>query len=108
MPPPSHAASRTGAAATSTGPSASCAKAFHRPPKKRSPRMLPVNAAGLALIALAIVLFVLEIKVTSHGVLSVGGAVAMLVGSMMLIDSPLPFMRVSLGVIIPAVLATAL
>jgi len=70
--------------------------------------MLPVNWAGAALIALAIVLFVLEIKVTSHGLLAVGGTVAMLFGSLMLIDSPFPFMRVSLGVIVPSVLFTAL
>ena len=70
--------------------------------------MLPVNAAGLALIALALVLFILEVKVTSHGLLAVGGSIAMLVGSLMLIDSPLPFMRVSLAVIIPSVIATAL
>lgn len=70
--------------------------------------MLPVSSAGLALIALAIGLFVLEIKVTSHGILTVGATVAMLFGSLMLIDSPLPFMRVSLAVIIPSVLATAL
>jgi membrane-bound serine protease (ClpP class) len=70
--------------------------------------MLPVNAAGLALIALALVLFILEVKVTSHGLLAIGGCAAMLIGSMMLIDSPLPFMRVSLGLIIPSVIATAL
>jgi membrane-bound serine protease (ClpP class) len=69
--------------------------------------MLPVSAAGLALIALAIVMFVLEIKVTSHGLLTVGGAIAMLFGSLMLFDSPFPFMRVSLAVIVPSVLATA-
>jgi membrane-bound serine protease (ClpP class) len=71
-------------------------------------QMLPVNWTGLALIAIAIVLFVLEVKITSHGALTIGGVVAMLVGSIMLIDSPLPFMRVSLSVIIPAVLFTAL
>jgi membrane-bound serine protease (ClpP class) len=70
--------------------------------------MLPVNAAGFALIALALGLFVLEVKVTSHGLLAVGGCAAMLIGSMMLINSPLPFMRVSLGLIIPSVIATAL
>jgi membrane-bound serine protease (ClpP class) len=71
-------------------------------------QMLPVNWAGAALIALAVVLFILEIKVTSHGLLTVGGVVAMLFGSMMLIDSPFPFMRVSLAVIIPSVVFTAL
>jgi membrane-bound serine protease (ClpP class) len=70
--------------------------------------MLPVNAAGLALIALALALFILEVKVTSHGLLAVGGCAAMLIGSMMLVDSPLPFMRVSLGLIIPSVIMTAL
>jgi membrane-bound serine protease (ClpP class) len=70
--------------------------------------MLPVNWAGAALIALAMVLFILEIKVASHGLLTIGGAVAMLFGSLMLIDSPFPFMRVSLAVIIPSVLFTAL
>ena len=71
-------------------------------------QMLPVNWTGVALIALAIVLFILEVKVASHGALTIGGIVAMFVGSIMLIDSPLPFMRVSLGVIIPSVLFTAL
>lgn len=71
-------------------------------------QMLPVNWAGAALFALAIVLFILEIKVTSHGLLTIGGVIAMLFGSLMLIDSPFPFMRVSLAVIIPSVIATAL
>lgn len=71
-------------------------------------QMLPINWTGLALIAIAIVLFVLEVKIASHGALAIGGVVAMLIGSIMLIDSPLPFMRVSLSVIIPAVAFTAL
>jgi len=71
-------------------------------------QMLPINWTGLALIAIAIVLFVLEVKIASHGALTIGGVVAMLMGSIMLIDSPLPFMRVSLSVIIPAVAFTAL
>jgi len=70
-------------------------------------QMLPVRMSGLALMALAIVLFVLEVKVPSHGVLSIGAIVSMTIGSIMLIDSPLPFMRVSLGIIIPSVLCTA-
>ncbi len=70
-------------------------------------QMLPVSWTGLSLIVLAIVLFVLEVKVASHGLLTIGGIVAMIIGSIMLIDSPLPFMRVSLAVIIPSVLATA-
>ena len=71
-------------------------------------QLLPVNYAGLGLILLAIVLFALEIKIPSGGALTVGGIIAMTIGSIMLIDSPLPFMRVSLSVIVPAVLFTAL
>jgi membrane-bound serine protease (ClpP class) len=70
-------------------------------------QLLPVNLAGLALILLAVVMFLLEIKVPSGGLLTVGGIASMLIGSIMLIDSPLPFMRVSLSVIVPAVLFTA-
>jgi len=71
-------------------------------------QLLPVNLAGIALIILAIVMFLLEIKIPSGGLLTIGGIVAMLMGSIMLIDSPLPFMRVSISVIIPAVVFTAL
>ena len=70
-------------------------------------QLLPVNLAGLALIVLAIVMFLLEIKIPSGGLLTVGGIASMLIGSIMLIDSPLPFMRVSLSVIVPAVIFTA-
>lgn len=71
-------------------------------------QVLPVNISGLALIILAIILFILEVKIPSGGALTIGGIVSMLIGSMMFIDSPLPFMRVSIGVIIPAVVFTAL
>ena len=70
-------------------------------------QILPVNYVGLALIAIAVVLFLLETQITSAGMLTVGGVVSMLIGSIMLIDSPLPFMKVSLKVIIPAVIFTA-
>jgi membrane-bound serine protease (ClpP class) len=70
-------------------------------------QILPVNYVGLALIALAIVLFLLETQITSAGLLTIGGVVSMLIGSIMLIDSPLPFMKVSLKVIIPSVVFTA-
>lgn len=69
---------------------------------------LPVNYAGLLLILLGIVLLILEIKVTSHGALTIGGIVALTLGSLMLFDSPLPFFRLSLSIIVPAVLMTAL
>ncbi len=69
---------------------------------------LPVNYAGLLLIVLAIVLFILEIKLTSYGLLSIGGLISMLIGSLMLFDSPLPFFRLSLKVILPGVVLTTL
>jgi membrane-bound serine protease (ClpP class) len=69
-------------------------------------QLLPVNWAGLALMALALLLFVLEIKVPSHGALTIGGIIALILGSLMLFDSPAPFLRVSIKLIIPAALAT--
>jgi membrane-bound serine protease (ClpP class) len=48
---------------------------------------LPINYAGLALIIFAIILFVLEIKIISHGLLSIGGTISLILGSLMLIDS---------------------
>jgi membrane-bound serine protease (ClpP class) len=69
---------------------------------------LPINYAGLMLIILGIALFIAEAFITSHGVLGVGGTIAMLLGSMMLIDSPVPAMRISWAVIIPVVAASAL
>ncbi len=68
---------------------------------------LPVNYAGLLLIILAIILFILEVKIVSHGVLTIGGIISMLIGSLMLFESPGPFMRLSLFLILPAVIATA-
>jgi len=68
---------------------------------------LPVNYAGVLLILLAIILFIAEIKVTSFGVLTLGGVVAMILGSLMLFESPEPYLRVSWYVIFPTVLTTA-
>src|SRR6204780_948392 len=59
--------------------------------------MLPINFAGLLLIVVALVLFVLETKYPTPGVLGVGGVVAMVLGAVFLIDSPLTGMGVSLG-----------
>ena len=69
---------------------------------------LPVNWAGLLLIVVALVMFLLEIKVPSYGFLTFGGVVSLTLGSIMLFDSPVPAMRVSFSVIIPAVLVTVL
>ncbi len=72
---------------------------------------LPVNYAGLLLILFAIVLFLLEIKVTSYGILSIGGVVALFLGSLMLFKEPTadfePVVRVSKQLIIAATLVTA-
>jgi len=68
---------------------------------------LPINFAGLLLILFGIVLLIAEIKVVSHGVLAVGGIVAMALGSLMLFDAPEIGFRVSWRVIIPTVGATA-
>lgn len=70
-------------------------------------QMLPINFAGLALIFFAIILFIAEIKVVSHGLLAVGGVISLLLGSLMLIETPTEYMRISLSVIIPAVLVSA-
>jgi membrane-bound serine protease (ClpP class) len=70
-------------------------------------QMLPVNYAGLALIFFGIILFIAEVKVASHGLLAVGGVISLFLGSMMLFQSPVEYMRVSLSVIIPAVVVSA-
>jgi membrane-bound serine protease (ClpP class) len=59
--------------------------------------ILPVNFAGLLLLGVALALFILEAMYTSHGILGIGGAVAMLIGALMLIRSPLTGAGVSLG-----------
>jgi membrane-bound serine protease (ClpP class) len=69
--------------------------------------ILPVNFAGVLLIALALVLFALEAKFTSHGVLLLGGIVSMLLGAMFLIRSPLTPGGVSFGVALAATLPAA-
>ena len=68
---------------------------------------LPINYAGLLLILFAIVLFVAEIKIVSHGVLAIGGMVSMALGSLMLFDAPEVGFRVSWWLIVPTVLLTA-
>jgi membrane-bound serine protease (ClpP class) len=68
---------------------------------------LPINFAGLLLILFAIVLFIAEVKVTSHGILAIGGIVSMALGSLMLYDAPEVGFRVSWRVIVPTVALTA-
>ena len=68
-------------------------------------QVLPINTTGILLILLAIVLFLLEIKITSYGLLTIGGVTAMILGSLMLFKTPV--FRVSLSVIITFVIASA-
>ena len=71
---------------------------------------LPINYAGLALIVFGIILFLLEIKIVSNGLLAIGGIISLLLGSMMLIKSgsALEFVRISRSVIISATAVSAL
>jgi membrane-bound serine protease (ClpP class) len=71
---------------------------------------LPINFAGLALIIFGIILFILEIKIISHGMLTIGGAVSLLLGSLMLVKpgSALEMARISRLVIISVTAVAAL
>jgi membrane-bound serine protease (ClpP class) len=70
-------------------------------------QIIPVNWAGVLLVVLAIGLFVAEVKVASYGLLTLGGLVAMILGAMMLVDSPLPELRVDPWRLAPFILAFA-
>jgi membrane-bound serine protease (ClpP class) len=69
--------------------------------------VLPVNYAGLLLVLFGLSLLVLEIKVTSFGLLTAGGVVSLIFGSMILMDSTLPELQLSLSVVVPIVLGFA-
>jgi len=69
--------------------------------------VLPVNYVGVLLILLGISFFVLEVKVASYGLLTVAGLVSFIFGSLMLIRSPFPALRVGLAVVLPTALAVA-
>jgi len=64
--------------------------------------VLPVNVAGLALLVLAAIFFIAEIKVTSYGLLTAAGVVSLVIGSLMLFKSPDPALRVSLEMVVTA------
>jgi membrane-bound serine protease (ClpP class) len=70
-------------------------------------QMLPVNYAGLLLILFGLALLALEIKVPSYGLLTVGGLASLVFGSMILIDSPAPELRLSLRIVLPVVVGFA-
>jgi membrane-bound serine protease (ClpP class) len=69
--------------------------------------VLPVNYAGLALIILSAILFILEIYITSQGLLTIGGIVALVFGSLILFESDVPYLRVSWEVIMLVVVIVA-
>jgi membrane-bound serine protease (ClpP class) len=70
--------------------------------------VLPVNVAGLALIGLAVLLFIADIYAPTHGVLTFGGIIAFFLGALMLFNRAEPGYRLSLTYIIPATVVTAL
>ena len=67
-------------------------------------QVLPVNYVGVMLMLFGLALFALEIKVTSFGLLSIGGVLSLIFGSMMLIDSPAPELQLSLSLVLSIVL----
>ena len=68
--------------------------------------VLPVNVTGLVLIALAFLLFIFDVFAPTHGVLTAGGIISFLIGSLMLFNRADPLFRLSLSYIIPATLVT--
>src|SRR6185503_3780014 len=70
-------------------------------------QIIPVSGAGVLLILLSIALFAAEVKVASYGLLTVAGLVAMILGAMMLVDSPRPELRVNPWTLLPVILVFA-
>jgi membrane-bound serine protease (ClpP class) len=70
-------------------------------------QLLPVNYAGLLLMVLGLLLFALEIKVPSYGVLTAGGIISLVLGAMILIDAPAADLRLSLRFVAPVVVGMA-
>jgi membrane-bound serine protease (ClpP class) len=70
--------------------------------------LLPVSWAGVALILLAIGLFVLEATITSHGILALGGIVAMIAGGLMLVQGPIPQLRIQLSTTLAVTIPVAI
>lgn len=70
-------------------------------------QILPVNYAGVILILLSMLLFLMEVKIASHGLLAAGGMVSFLFGSLLLFDRAIPTLRISMGLILVSLLLTA-
>jgi len=73
-----------------------------------SMQTLPINYSGIALILFSVILFLLEIKVPSYGILSIGGVISLILGGIFLIDSPAPYLQISKSVIISVAVFSAL
>ena len=71
-------------------------------------QVIPINYAGFLLIFLAVILFILEVTVVSYGMLSVGGVVALFLGSIMLFDTAEPYYKLSLSLVVGVTVFTAL
>jgi len=56
--------------------------------------LLPINATGAALVLLALILFALEVKIASHGILGAGGTLALILGAVILVDTGIPELRI--------------
>jgi membrane-bound serine protease (ClpP class) len=69
-----------------------------------SMQSLPVNYAGLLLIGLAMIFFIIEMKVTSYGLLSLAGVLSLLLGTLMMFEGDNPVVRLKWNVIIPTIL----
>ena len=70
-----------------------------------SAQMLPISTIGILLILLALVMFLLEIKVASYGMLTLGGSISLAIGVWMLVEGPIPELRVPLTFVVPVALA---
>jgi len=68
---------------------------------------LPVSYTGILLIIFGVLLFIAEIKVASHGLLTVGGVISLIMGSLLLFDTAEPALRISMQVLVPAVIVTS-
>ncbi|HUN55504.1 MAG TPA: nodulation protein NfeD [Smithella sp.] len=68
---------------------------------------LPVNYTGILMIIFGVILFIAEIKVMSHGILTVGGIISLIMGSLLLFDTKDPALRISLQVLIPAIVVAS-
>jgi membrane-bound serine protease (ClpP class) len=68
---------------------------------------LPVNYTGILLIIFGVILFIAEIKVMSHGILTVGGVISLIMGSLLLFDTTEPALRLSFQVLVPAIIVAS-